>query len=177
MWPSRRLFRRAVTNSVSLNKLEVTSPNELSQRTALLSGSPPLPLSPTQPTQGEDYTPARLLRRESVKFDTTLLQTMDQLWYLVDTNNDGHLDKTEFRELYVRMVRALGPEIGAKGTTQQKTEEIEKHMEIDWLEDTENGKYDSINRKRFFAAFYRLSDLWTEGIDASSCKVLSNDTM
>ena len=102
---------------------------------------------------------------------------MDQLWYLVDTNNDGHLDKTEFRELYVRMVRALGPEIGAKGTTQQKAEEIEKHMEIDWLEDTENGKYDSINRKRFFAAFYRLSDLWTEGIDASSCKVLSDDTM
>jgi hypothetical protein len=103
------------------------------------------------------YTDKALFQREAIKFDTTVINLISELWAVIDVDRSNSLDKQEYKVLMRKVSHILHSTINER--------RFEEHFEKDWITDSKN--FSSIDRNRFVHCFFQLIDQWTDGISKS----------
>jgi hypothetical protein len=104
------------------------------------------------------YSDKALLRRESLKYDPRIIRTLSELWDMIDSNGNGRMDQTEYREFHGKLATVLIPSIPRA--------RLDVLFEADWVRDTDGGNKE-IARSTFGDAMFELADRWTDDISAA----------
>jgi hypothetical protein len=103
------------------------------------------------------YTDKALFQREAIKFDSSVISLISELWAVIDVDRSNSLDKQEYKVLMRKVSHILHSTINER--------RFEEHFEKDWITDSKN--FSSIDRNRFVHCFFQLIDQWTDGISKS----------
>ena len=103
----------------------------------------------------DDYNDRKLLMRESLKFDPSLMEVMNSWWRLADADDSGSISKEEYIKLHINLQRAL---------IKQKELDISKARALasqEWEFDSQGRQ--EMNRELFKLSFFQMADAWREG--------------
>jgi hypothetical protein len=115
------------------------------------------------------YTTQNLARREALKVHPKMREVIAKFWNVIDMAKDdeGCIRQEVYRELNIRLHKALIPDIEAK--------EADAEALADWVRDSHNS--DKMGYERFFLAMFELADVWCLDIDVSRLLVQSAYTV
>ena len=103
----------------------------------------------------DDYNDRKLLMRESLKFDPTLMKVMNSWWRLADADDSGSISKEEYMKLHINLQRAL---------IKQKELDISKARALasqEWEFDSQGRK--EMDQELFKLSFFQMADAWRTG--------------
>lgn len=103
------------------------------------------------------YSDQALMQRESLKFDPLVVRTMEELWAVIDVNENGVMDHDEYREFHSKLSLVLVPTASIG--------ECRALCDSDWERDTAGGTKE-INKGVFGESMFELADRWTNDISA-----------
>jgi hypothetical protein len=120
---------------------------------------------------GEDfYSDQAILKRESLRFDPKVIQSLTNIWNVVDENHDNSVDFQEYFIMFKRLIIILrGRE--HKFDAAELASLAAKEFTVDAF-----GQ-ETIDKPRFFQTFFQIADHWTHQICAEEYKQILDDLL
>lgn len=126
------------------------------------------------------YTDESLLQREHLRYNVSILKTIDHWWYnlvlpIFDLDGDGNIQREEYSGLYKALLRALSTifHLKQKGkagrAAQHRLMRLEKR---EWESDSQGHGF--IDKERFRRCVFELVDIWSDKISAKAYSDLCN---
>ena len=116
------------------------------------------------------YSDKAILKRESLRFDPKVIESLTNIWNVVDENHDNSVDFGEYFAMFKRLIIILrGRE--HKFEVTEVASLAAKEFSVDAF-----GQ-ETIDKPRFFQTFFQIADHWTHQICAEEYKMILDDLL
>ena len=106
------------------------------------------------------YTETALARRNSLKSDSIVVESINEFMSLYQTDSNGGINKREYERMYGKICNILRVNIDAG--------EYKRILDDEWKKDSKG--YDKMTREMVFDSLFELCDIWCPNIDPNEYK-------